>query len=181
MADTMSTLARPEPLSPADALKQNIHALAERRRQEADAAPRQEKAVHAISEFAGSMPSVYLHLVIYGVWLLAGLGLLPFLPHIDPQLSMLGSVASLEAIFLATFVLISQNRSAAAADRRADLDLHISLLTEHELTKVAALIGAVAAKLGVEHESGAGVDEVSQEVAPEAVLDAIEAKVPPPG
>ena len=47
-------------------------------------------------------------------------------------------IASVEAIFLSTFVLISQNRMQAAADKRADLDLQISLLAEHEVTKLAA-------------------------------------------
>ena len=58
-----------------------------------------------------------------------------------PPLAM---VASVEAIFLSTFVLITQNRMAAAADRRADLDLQISLLTEHELTKLATLLTDMA-------------------------------------
>lgn len=58
----------------------------------------------------------------------------------DPTFVVLGMVASVEAIFLSTFVRVSQNRMAAQADKRADLDLQISLLTEHELTKVAELV-----------------------------------------
>ncbi len=54
-------------------------------------------------------------------------------------------VASVEAIFLSTFGLISQNRLAAVADKRADLDLQISLLTEHEITKVVGLLNDMAA------------------------------------
>ena len=57
--------------------------------------------------------------------------------------------ASIEAIFLSTFVLISQNRMAEAADKRADLDLHISLLTEHELTKLTEMVEAVAAHFDI--------------------------------
>jgi uncharacterized membrane protein len=82
-------------------------------------------------------------------------------------------MASVEAIFLSTFILINQNRMAAAADKRADLDLQISLLAEHELTKVVAMVDAIAGHLGVAHEAGDEVHELKRDVAPEAVLDAI--------
>jgi uncharacterized membrane protein len=89
---------------------------------------------------------------------------------------ILAMAASVEAIFLSTFVLISQNRTAAAADKRADLDLHISLLTEHELTKLAEVMTAIAARLNVPLASPAEIDEIKKDVAPEAVLDEITAK-----
>ena len=81
-------------------------------------------------------------------------------------------IASVEAIFLSTFVLITQNRMAAAADKRAELDLQISLLTEHELTKVVTLVAAIADHVGVPHRED--VEELKRDVAPEAVLDAID-------
>jgi uncharacterized membrane protein len=83
-------------------------------------------------------------------------------------------VASVEAIFLSTFVLITQNRMAADADKRADLDLQISLLAEHELTKMATLLSAIADKQGVRTEVDAELEEIKKDVAPEAVLDKIE-------
>ena len=69
-------------------------------------------------------------------------------------------------------MLISQNRTAAASDKRADLDLHISLLTEHELTKLTEVVTAIAARL----ENSVEVDEIKRDVAPEAVLDELDAK-----
>lgn len=79
-------------------------------------------------------------------------------------------------IFLSTFVLIAQNRMSAAADTRADLDLQISLLTEHEITKLAALIMAVAQRLDVPIAADEELHEVKQDIAPEAVLDEIESE-----
>ena len=67
----------------------------------------------------------------------------------DPSFVILAMWASVEAIFLSTFVLIAQNRMSAAADKRADLDLQISLLAEHEITKLASLLEAVAQRLEV--------------------------------
>ena len=165
----------PGPKDLSSSLRRNIHALSERRRQEMESASRQEKVAHAITRFAGSMVFAYIHLVIYGVWILVNLDMVPGWKSIDPSFGLLGTSASVEAIFLATFVLVSQNRTEAAADKRADLDLHISLLTEHELTKVAKLLGEIALKLEVGAEAGAELEEAKQDVAPEAVLDALTA------
>ncbi len=62
-------------------------------------------------------------------------------------------VVSLEAIFLATFVLISQNRLSAEAEHRADLDLHIGLLIEHELTRVLQMLDVMQDKMGIENDA----------------------------
>jgi len=87
---------------------------------------------------------------------------------------VLAMIASVEAIFLSTFVLISQNRMSAAADKRADLDLQISLLAEHELTKVARLLTQIAERLDVQPDSKRDLEEASRDIAPERVLDRIE-------
>ena len=73
-------------------------------------------------------------------------GLRPFDPF---PFVMLAMAASVEAIFLSTFVLISQNRMAELADKRADLDLQINLLSEHEITRLVKLLDAVAKRLGI--------------------------------
>jgi uncharacterized membrane protein len=90
-------------------------------------------------------------------------------------------MASVEAIFLSTFVLISQNRMAAAADKRADLDLQVSLLAEHEITRLVTLVSGIVDRMGVRTEADADLDEITQDVAPEAVLDEIEAAEPRAG
>jgi uncharacterized membrane protein len=155
-------------------LARNIEALARRRRQDAARASLSDRVADAITRFAGSMRFVLLHLVLYGAWIAASLGVLPHVPRFDPSFVILAMEASVEAIFLSTFVLISQNRMAAQADRRADLDLQISLLTEHELTKVATLLGAIAERLGLEAARDPEIAEVQRDVAPEAVLDELD-------
>jgi uncharacterized membrane protein len=82
-------------------------------------------------------------------------------------------IASVEAIFLSTFVLISQNRMQAVAERRAELDVQISLLAEHEITQLTALLDAVARRLGVEVEQRSEIEDAKQDVDPGVVLDAI--------
>lgn len=155
-------------------LRGNIARLTERAARERAAAPAPARLADRITRFTGSMTFVALHLVVYCAWIVANLGWLPGVPRFDPTFVILASEASVEAIFLSTFVLISQNRMAAAADRRADLDLHINLLAEHELTRLASLVARIAEAVGVPVEDPA-FREVERDVAPEQVLDALDA------
>ena len=148
--------------------------LQERREREEVTATFEARVAGAITRFSGTMRFVYVHIGVYGLWILANLGLVPGLPKFDPSFVILAMVASVEAIFLSTFILITQNRMSAAADKRAELDLQISLLAEHEVTKLAALLSAIADRLGVETDVDPEVEELKEDVAPEAVLDEIE-------
>ena len=166
------------PLPPAglsSVLERNIQSLEDRRlREEADASA-QECIADAITRFTGSMLFVYLHLAVFGFWIVANLGWVPGVRRRDESFVVLAMIASVEAIFLSTFVLISQNRMAAAANKRADLDLQISLLAEHEITKLATLVAEIAAHVGVRTKVDSELEEIKQDVAPEAVLDELEA------
>src|SRR3546814_9970252 len=86
-------------------------------------------------------------------------GLFPWLPAFDPDLVKLAMAASVEAIFLSTFILMTQNRMSAVADKRADLDLHIVLLTEHELTRLADLLMRIAERLDIPAETEPSLNE----------------------
>jgi uncharacterized membrane protein len=84
-------------------------------------------------------------------------------------------VASVEALFISTFVMISQNRMAKAADRRADLDLQISLLAEHEITRLVKLVTEIAERMALPEAKDPELRELAKDVAPERVLDRMEA------
>lgn len=155
-------------------LTRNIEALQERRKAESASASIQDRIADAITRFTGSLPFVLLHLVLFGSWIVANLGWIPGVPQWDDSFVVLAMIASVEAIFLSTFVLISQNRMAALAEKRAELDLQISLLAEHEITKVVAIVAAIADRFGVLQEPAGEIEELKRNVAPEAVLDAID-------
>jgi len=112
------TLPPPRPEHLSSSLRRNIEALQERRRQDAASSTPQERLAAAITAFTGSMLFVYLHLAMYGAWIGVNIGLIPGLQAFDPSFVILAMEASVEAIFLSTFVLISQNRTAAEADKR---------------------------------------------------------------
>jgi uncharacterized membrane protein len=155
-------------------LDRNIAALRERRRREQRAATWHSRVAHAITHFAGSMIFVAVQLLVVGVWIAANRHWLPGIRAWDESLGMLGTATSIEAIFLSTFVLITQIRMAAADDKRAELDVQISLLMEHELTKIATLLGEMGKKMGVETDIEDELADIQQDVAPDAVLDHIE-------
>jgi len=161
-----------------DTLARNIERLADRRRRERRQASLSDRVADRITGFTGSMTFVVLHLLFFGGWIAINLGWLPIIAPFDPTFVVLAMEASVEAIFLSTFVLISQNRMAAMADQRADLDLHISLLTEHELSRLATLVGRIARRLEVE-TGGTDLDEIEVDVQPDRVLDAIKGEEQP--
>src|SRR3954454_10888446 len=172
------TYPPPQPPGMSSALERNIRALQLRRQREEVEATAEERIAEAITRFTGSMLFVYLHLAFFGFWIVANLSWIPGVPSWDPSFVVLAMMASVEAIFLSTFVLISQNRMSAAADKRADLDLQISLLAEHEVTKLVTLVSGIADKMGVRAVAEAELDEIRHDVAPEAVLARIEAVEP---
>ncbi len=167
------SLVTDHPSGLAPVVERNIETLLRRRREEQGRRGAEDRIADAVSRFAGSMRFVYLHLLLYGAWIAVNLGWTP-LRAFDPSFVILAMEASVEAIFLSTFVLITQNRMAALADRRADLDLQVSLLTEHEVTRVVTLVRAIAERMGVPESHAPELAELSKDVAPEKVLDRID-------
>ena len=89
----------------------------------------QNRIADAITRFAGSMMFVYVHIAIFGLWML-------FVEKNPwPTLTL---AVSLEAIFLSTFVMIGQNRQSAFAQAKADHDFvsqELELKTNTQLTR----------------------------------------------
>jgi uncharacterized membrane protein len=109
---------------PRTSLHPSYRKVAEKR-----AADVQLRVADVITRFAGSMWFVYIHIVVFGVWMLV-LEKKPW-----PTLTL---IVSLEAIFLSTFVMIGQNRQASYQQAKADHDFDVSereLHTNTDLTK----------------------------------------------
>jgi len=138
-----------------------------------------ERSVHdhiadTITSCSGRMGFVYLHVVWFGLWILLNTGRVG-VQAFDPfPYGLLTMIVSLEAIFLSTVVLISQNRLSGEIERRADLDLHIGLLTEHELTRVLQMLDAIQRKMGIDDDAASELADLEMETKPEDVLAEIE-------
>jgi uncharacterized membrane protein len=148
----------------------NIRTLLEKRDAELRAGGWQRRMIGAITDLVGSPPFIYLHVGIVALWIAINFGWLG-LPRFDPGFVGLAVAASVEAIFLSTFVLITQNRMAEVSERRAELDLQISLLAEHEVTRLLQVVTAMARRLGAELPGDAELEELQRPIAPGQVLD----------
>jgi uncharacterized membrane protein len=100
----------------------------------------QDRIADRVTAFSGSMTFVYLHVLWFAVWIVANVTGWRFDPF---PFGLLTLIVSLEAIFLSTFVMISQNRESARSDLRAELDFETNALSE-------AWLEALGDKLGVD-------------------------------
>jgi len=155
-------------------IERNIRTIVHLRMRAARERNLQDRIADAITSFSGRMVFVYAHIVWFGVWILLNDGRLGVRPFDPFPYGLLTMIVSLEAIFLSTFVLISQNRLSEEAERRADLDLHIGLLTEYELTRVLRMLDAIQDKMGIENDDDAELADLEMETKPEDVLAEIE-------
>ena len=155
-------------------IERNIRTIIHLRTQAARERSLQNRIADAITSFSGRMIFAYVHILWFGIWILLNTGW--FGVHVfDPfPYGLLTMVVSLEAIFLSTFVLISQNRQGKETERRADLDLHIGLLTEHELTRVLQMLDAIEDKLGIVDKKTSEMADLEKETRPEDVLAEIQ-------
>src|SRR3954469_14580089 len=147
----------------------NIDTLVAARRDDEQRRRLQDRISDAITGFTGSMRFVVIHALLFGGWIVWNLGWIPFLPAFDPTFVVRAMAASVEAIFLSTFVLISQNRMQALAEKRAELDVQISLLAEHEITRLIGMVQEISEHLGLESAKDPELEELKQDVAPEVV------------
>ncbi|WP_437659085.1 DUF1003 domain-containing protein [Sorangium sp. So ce1182] len=156
-------------------VRRNIHALLQVRKDLERKKSFQEALADRITGFTGSMTFVFLHAGIFGGWLAVNMGVISGIKPFDPfPFVMLAMIASVEAIFLSTFVLISQNRMQALADKRAELDLQINLLAEHEITRLIELVDGISRHLKVPRSTDPHLEELKKDVHPEVVLEEIE-------
>jgi len=99
----------------------------------------QDKAADKITAFSGSMAFVYIHAVIFTFWIVWNIwidkkGFDPF------PFGLLTLIVSLEAIFLSTFVMLSQNRQSKQADLRSELDYEVNVKTEQEVAEIKQML-----------------------------------------
>ena len=136
----------------------------------------QDRIANGMTSFSGSMAFFYVHIVWFFVWIILNTGHVGT-PIFDPfPYGLLTMVVSLEAIFLSTFVLISQNLLAKETGRLTDLGLQTGLMTEHELTRVLQMLRAIQTKVGISNDEDSELADadLAMETKPEDVLAEIE-------
>jgi uncharacterized membrane protein len=136
-------------------IRKNIAAISEMQRKDVAARKPEERISDLITHFSGSTVFVLIHVVWFGLWILLNVNLvhIPGLSEFDPfPFGLLTMIVSLEAIFLSTFVLISQNRMASLSEKRAELDLQVNMLAEQKAAKTLELLEHIAQQLDTVYE-----------------------------
>lgn len=153
--------------------EQNVKAIVELERAARAESTFAQRAAQAIATFCGSMTFVWIHVVWFGGWIT--FNTLPGLKHLDPfPYTFLTLLVSLEAIFLSTFILISQNEETRMTERRNALDLQINLLTEQENTKMLQVLARIARKLDVPMDDDGTFSVLEQATRPEKLAEQID-------
>jgi uncharacterized membrane protein len=108
-----------------------------------------DRVASFVARFAGSIHFVWVHAVFIAAWITVNS--VPGLPRWDPYpFTLLTMWGSLEAIFIASFILIAQNYAMRLSERRSQLDLQVNLLAEQETSKALKLLEEIARKVGAQ-------------------------------
>src|SRR4051812_22259679 len=154
----------------AELTRRNVEVVAELEKSADAERSLTDRLADRISAFVGSMRFVYIHIVWFTLWI--AFSTLPFVPvnwRIDPfPFTFLTFVVSLEAIFLSTFILISQNHEEHVARRRNHLDLQINLLSEQENSQMLKMLDAIQQQLQI--GSDPKTQALQQATRPEAMV-----------
>jgi uncharacterized membrane protein len=168
-------LSDPATQETAGLVRKNIQSLLDMRRQQDSQRTREQRFADAVREFIGNMRFAYLWGGLILAWIAVDRGWLPGVPRFDPYpYPLLATIASVGALFLSTFILISQNRMTQLADQRTELNVQISLLAEHEVTQLIHLVESIAIRVGARQDTDPVLDELKQHVDPLQVIKEID-------
>jgi uncharacterized membrane protein len=131
----------------ADAVATNVADIVRLEQRDRLTMSRTDHVANWLAAFSGTVAFAVLHALVFAVWIGWNAGWLPLAPFDAYPFGLLTVIVSLEAIFLSTFVLISQNQQARLADRRAKVDLQINVLTEQETTRILTIVTELSQRL----------------------------------
>ncbi len=112
-----------------------------------------ERVADFLTNYFGNVLFLTVNALLFAIWIIVNTGMIPKIAIFDPfPFGLLTTIVSLEAIFLAIIVLISQNRSARVDDLREEIDLQINVRTEAEVTKMLIILDRMHDHLGLPPE-----------------------------
>lgn len=173
MSETTGDDGMRDPQTVDDVTRRNVQSM--RKLEQAAMAKRTpaDRVASLIARFCGSMRFVVIQAVLFALWI--GYNVVPGFDHFDPYpFTFLILVVSLEAIFLSSFILISQNHEMRISERRNQLDLQINLLSEQENTKMLQMLERIARRVGVHDHDDLQVRALEEATRPESLIEQIE-------
>jgi len=139
-----------------------------------------ERLGDTIAGFAGSLLFVGIHLAVFAGWMIFNAASFTNPRHFDPPpFPLLGTLVALEAILLASIILMRQSRMSRRAEERDHLMLQILLLTEKEITAVLAMDRKIAGQVGLQRVANdKELEQLSQHTSIDDVAQTIKDKLP---
>jgi uncharacterized membrane protein len=162
-------------------IQEHIDLIAKHEQEFLEQRTRTERIGDRIAGFAGSFSFIFLHLTIFVGWMALNTLPIPGLPPFDPRpFSLLATLVALEALLLASFILMRQSRMSRRAEERDHLMLQILLLTEKEITAVLSMDRQIATQVGLEKMANSTeVEELSRHTSIDDVAQDIREALPP--
>ena len=165
-----------------DQISQNIEAVLEFYAREEQKISRSQRILERISEFIGQPFFLGLILLLVALWMLANDALRQYgKGEFDPApYFWLQGIVALGALLTSTIVLAKQNRLSKLADRRAHLDLKVTLLTEQKAAKLIDLLEELRRDLpNVKDRHDPAAAALQQSMNPDLVLAALDERGDP--
>lgn len=137
-----------------------------------------EQMADSMTAKFGSSGFLWLNTILFTAWILINTGQIKWVPVFDPfPFSLLTTIVSLEAIILAIFVLISQNRTAKIDDLREETDLQLNLISEKEVTKLVKMMALLLAKEGIDLSQDPELHKMLRPVSEEEIEKRLEKEI----
>ena len=159
-------------------LQEQIEMISRHEQEFLEKRTRAQRLGDAIGSFVGSLGSVVLHLAIFAFWMIWNVSRRTV--HFDPApFALLGTLVAMEAIILASFILMRQARMNRRADERDHLMLQVLLLTEKEITAVLKMDRKIAQHVGLDQVANSSeLKEMSRDTSIDEVAEIIRESMP---
>lgn len=127
---------------------------------------------------AGTITVAIIHVFLFTAWIVINLDMIPRILVFDPYpFNFLTMTVSLEAIFLAIFVLMSQNRESKTADLRQEFDVQVNIIAEREITKVIHMLAYVMNHLNIHYENDAELRQMMRPLNIDEIREQLEHQI----
>lgn len=137
-----------------------------------------DKLADFLVSSAGSFAVVVIHICLFATWIAINLDLIPGVGIFDPYpFNFLTMTVSLEAIFFAIFVLMSQNRESKIADLRQEFDVQVNIIAEREITKVIHMLAYVMNHLNIHYENDAELRQMMRPLNIDEIREQLEHQI----
>jgi uncharacterized membrane protein len=166
--------------SPANHLKDHIEIIAKHEEEFLARRTTSERVGDLFGAFVGSLGFIAFHLAAFTAWILVNTLAIGSLRHFDPApFPLLDTMVAMEAIFLASFIVMRQSRLSRRSDEREHLMLQVLILAEKEVTAVLNLQRQIAVKAGLPAVIGdAEIAQLSKNTSIDEVAQTIRESIP---